>query len=103
MRAVNIGLCSLIEAAKAVCETIEEMFLDHARYDLTQELLAKVNAYKDELEGYETEKGWLDELYNDLVVLIRDSSTFLIAIYNYDAAVLSINQKYQFIIEHIDI
>ena len=85
------------------CATIEEMFLDHAKYDLTHELLAKVNAYKDELEGYEVEKGWLDELYNGLVELIRDSPTFLIAIYNYDAAVLSINQKYQFIIEHIDI
>lgn len=85
------------------CATIEVMFLDHAKYDLTQELLAKVNAYKDELEGYETEKGWLDKLYIDFVELIRDSSTFLIAIYNYDAAVLSINQEYQFIIEHIDI
>lgn len=83
------------------CSAIEERFHNDARYDLSTALLKLCNAYKEEIEGYEMEIGWLEESYINAIELVRNAPTFYTTILAYEAGVQTLNNEYQYIISHI--
>lgn len=83
------------------CSTIEERFHNDARYDLSTALLKLCNDYKEAIEGYEREIGWLEESYGNAIEVIRNAPTFYTTILAYEAGLQSLNNQYQFIIDHI--